>query len=293
MVRDNKLATLNSSQVAFDHLTERDLPACMRLSIQAGWNQIEADWRRLIYLWPEGCFGGRLDGQLVATATIAGYGCELGWVGMVLVDEMCRGKGVGGAMLDVTLAAGLERQFATIGLDASDLGRPVYLRRGLREEAIIERWVRGAEPIASGASDRIRINDTSDIRRIVELDLAASGVDRSRLVGQLMRESGASWVTIADGDVLQGYALSRPGRTARHLGPVVAVNESVAVRLIHAMVSQSPASHIIDVPAGRTTGLMAAMGWTQSRRLTRMLIGKGSQVLLAESLYAGAGFEYG
>jgi hypothetical protein len=73
-------------------LESTDIPGALRLSTQAGWNQIDADWRRLIRLWPDGCLGGwRDDGTLVATATLATFDRSVGWVGMVLVDESCRG----------------------------------------------------------------------------------------------------------------------------------------------------------------------------------------------------------
>ncbi|NDK11434.1 MAG: GNAT family N-acetyltransferase, partial [Armatimonadetes bacterium] len=36
-------------------LVEADLPLAMDLKLLAGWNQTEADWRRFLWLCPEGC----------------------------------------------------------------------------------------------------------------------------------------------------------------------------------------------------------------------------------------------
>src|SRR5688572_17106434 len=113
-------------------LQEADLPGALRLSTQAGWNQIDADWRRLIALWPDTCLAGRVDDQFVATATLATYG-DVGWVGMVLVDESHRRRGFGGQMLDAILDLGRARDVRVFGLDATDAGRPVYLRRGFED----------------------------------------------------------------------------------------------------------------------------------------------------------------
>ncbi|HZK80536.1 MAG TPA: GNAT family N-acetyltransferase, partial [Humisphaera sp.] len=135
-----------------DRLTEHDLPAALRLSTQAGWNQLEADWRRLITLWPQGCFAGRKDGKLIATATLATYGQSLGWIGMVLVDERHRGHGFGGALLAAALLAAKELGVQTVGLDATDLGWPVYLRRGFRDVGGIDRWVCSPARCAGPAS---------------------------------------------------------------------------------------------------------------------------------------------
>lgn len=77
-------------------LQERDIPAAMRLSAAAGWNQLASDWLRLIRLWPNACFAVRDDaGEVVATCTLAGFNRAAGWVGMVLVDESLCGRGLG------------------------------------------------------------------------------------------------------------------------------------------------------------------------------------------------------
>src|SRR5690606_10280179 len=64
-------------------LTESDVNAALHLSTQAKWNQVDADWRRLLRLWPDSCFGLWQDESLIATATLARFG-EIGWVGMLL-----------------------------------------------------------------------------------------------------------------------------------------------------------------------------------------------------------------
>ena len=52
-------------------LTQADMPGARRLSDAAGWNQLDVDWQRLIALWPATTLAGWLDGQLVATASLA------------------------------------------------------------------------------------------------------------------------------------------------------------------------------------------------------------------------------
>ena len=168
--------------LTIDSLTESDLPAALRLSTQAGWNQLEADWRRLLSLWPNGCFAGRVDGRLIATSTLATYGTALGWVGMVLVDEAHRGKGYGGVILDATLRAAHNAGVQTIGLDATDLGRPVYLKRGFRDIAGIDRWVVAPSPGTnpSPASPPISGDDrpkATDLDAAMAMDLAMTNVD--------------------------------------------------------------------------------------------------------------------
>ncbi len=55
-------------------LTLADIPGAMLLNHAAGWNQTEADWRRVIELEPEGCFCIEREGRLVSTTTTSCYG---------------------------------------------------------------------------------------------------------------------------------------------------------------------------------------------------------------------------
>jgi len=79
-------------------LFESDIPSAMRLKEAAGWNQTEADWRRLLSLQPEGCFAAVRDGRLVGTTTVTIYG-ELAWIGMVLVDREYRRQGIASGLM--------------------------------------------------------------------------------------------------------------------------------------------------------------------------------------------------
>src|SRR4051812_22081562 len=117
-------------------LTFVDVPAAVELSRRAGWNQIPADWNRLIKLWPDDVFAGRIDGRLVATGTLATFDCAgepgsaVSWIGMILVEEGYRGRRFGGCILDALLQRAREREVQSVALDATDAGRAVYLKRG-------------------------------------------------------------------------------------------------------------------------------------------------------------------
>src|SRR5687767_12042617 len=117
-------------------LTHDDLPDALALSTQAGRNQVAQDWERLVELSPDGCFAGRLDGRLVATATSASPAPGIRWIGMVLVDEAMRGRGFGRILLERALAQAAPEE--AVGLDATDLGRPLYLKLGFQDVAPID-----------------------------------------------------------------------------------------------------------------------------------------------------------
>ena len=154
-----------------DELTAGDLDGALRLSTQAGWNQVAADWRRLLDLSTSGCLAGRLDGSLVATATVASFGAAAHWIGMVLVDEAMRGKGLGSTMFARIIARARERGGDAVGLDATDLGRPVYLKQGFTDVAPIDRWTGMLRP-ATPPGD-VAMIDRSVFDDVAALDLSA------------------------------------------------------------------------------------------------------------------------
>ena len=139
-------------------MTLRDVPLGMRLKEQAGWNQIEADWRRCLHLQPDGCFVAERDGVAVGTVTTCVFG-PVAWVAMVLVDAAVRGQGIGRTLLDHALTFLDGRGVATVRLDATPLGRPLYVKRGFVEEYTLTRF-EGIAPrmeAPSGQADKIAL----------------------------------------------------------------------------------------------------------------------------------------
>src|SRR5438874_8143734 len=110
-------------------LTREDIDDCFALSTQAGWNQLPNDWRRLLWLWPGQCLGAEMNGRIIATGTLATYASEgglIGWIGMILVDQAHRGRGVGTTITRAVIDLADRLGIWQLGLDASDQGQPIY-----------------------------------------------------------------------------------------------------------------------------------------------------------------------
>ena len=282
---------VTSPSTTISTLTPDDVAAALRLSTQAGWNQLEADWLRLVNLWPDGCFAIRdEDGAVIATSTLASYG-GVGWIGMVLVDEPRRGKGLGCAILGAAVAAG--EKLETIGLDATDLGIPVYVKHGFTAQMTIDRWGGSVNrPCQSCARPVIE----SDWPAILEFDRRATGVDRARLLRAMANEPRVRLRVIEQNERLDGFGFARPGRVAGHVGPVVAKSTDVAAELTCALCNERRI--FIDVPATPANEAFSAWltqsGLTVLRRLTRMTRPARNEPLLAGSrVFATAALELG
>jgi GNAT superfamily N-acetyltransferase len=268
----------------FDPLTEADLADAVALSTEAGWNQTAADWRRLLALGD--CRAGRLDGRLVATATAVEYPGEARWIGMVLVSRAWQRRGFGTAMLEEIVGD------VPGGLDATELGRPLYERLGFVAVAPIDRWVgtlRVDEP--SGRVEPLR----SHLLDALDLDRRACGVDRSGLLGHLAGEAGVrQWVALEGGGVV-GLACLRPGREHWHLGPITCRDSSV-LRTLLAAAAQHLGEATVLVDAIRDearAAVLAAAGLRVQRRLMRMTRPDRQGMLMGDQVAAATAFEWG
>jgi GNAT superfamily N-acetyltransferase len=260
-------------------LTEADLDCCLELSTCAGWNQVNADWRVLLRLAPNGCFGIDMDGQLAATTTVVCYGIELAWVGMVLTRPEHRGHGLATALVQRAIGYSTESGVKTLKLDATAQGSRLYERLGFVEEQPVERWFR-----PGGGNFHVASCTSVD----ATLDREAMGVDRSLLL-QVLSENGS-----AIGEE-NGFLLRRRGRVADYLGPCVATGAETARRLTTNCCDASSGRGLFWdlLPTNRKAVKIAEdLGFSRQRSLTRMYLGprqKGRE----EWLYAIAGFELG
>src|SRR5438270_12458766 len=118
----------DSSGVVMRNLIASDIPAAMQLSAEAGWNQTFEDWCTLLELSPEGCLAIEVDGQLAATTTLLCYGRKLAWIGMVLTTAEYQRRGFAKRLLALALQNADKMGIATIKLDATEQGQPLYER---------------------------------------------------------------------------------------------------------------------------------------------------------------------
>jgi GNAT superfamily N-acetyltransferase len=286
-----------------DRLAESDLPAALRLSTQAGWNHVEADLRRLLELWPAGYFVGRRGSEVVASTSLAIHGGHVGWVGLVLVDEAHRRQGLGGEIFDAMLDAAQDAGVKTLGLDATDLGRPLYLTKGFRDVATVERWLRPAgngeltshPPIALTSHDSRQ--DSSAWNDILAMDRHAIRLDRSALLNHFRNEQEVRCQSIRSPQLgtLLAFAMIRPGRIASHIGPVIGDSEAAAEAVLDQLLQDVEAKQpvFIDVPPGRLKNWLAVRGFALSRSVVRMQAGIRGPDLLGPRVFAVCGFELG
>lgn len=268
-------------------LTAADIPAAMRLKEAAGWNQTEQDWANLLAAEPEGCFGIDCDGALVATGAGVCFGRDLAWIGMVLTAPEYRGRGFARQLMEHTLEFLARRGVAWIKLDATDMGRPLYLKLGFEDEGFVERWclprVEDPRPVEL---PRCRLAD------FAELDAAAFGADRREILERVAVESAC-----VPGE---GYAMGRPGTKAAYFGPCVCRSAGAARTLLEWFLARHRGESVYwDLLPGHAEALELAreLGFERRRQLVRMALRAepGAAPFRHDdaAVFAIAGFEYG
>jgi GNAT superfamily N-acetyltransferase len=248
-------------------LEPSDVPQALALSQAVGWNQTCDDWSLVIEMNPAGCFAIEDAGSVVATTTSIRYGTDLAWIGMVLTHPEFRGRGFARALMQRALDH--LSDVATVKLDATEMGAPLYRQLGFVDECAIERWAGQAQPTPVEARPFT----------YPEFDKTAFGADRSVLLARLSQIEAAS---LAD-----GFAMGRGNR----FGPCVSRSRDAALLLAKWFLSRHPNEALVW-DCFPENNLAQSLGFTLARRLTRMTRGRTLESNRA-MIYAGAGFEFG
>ncbi|MBB4391297.1 GNAT family N-acetyltransferase [Bradyrhizobium sp. ERR14] len=258
-----------------------DATAGLALSTEAHWNQTDEDWR--IFLRDGVVFGIRDGMRLVATAALLPYSGNNAWISMVLVSGTHRRRGLATRLVDACLETARQNGL-TSWLDATPDGAAVYGPLGftptlqLRRLKLMKPARAEAPPSSSATLDALRIRD----RRAI-------GFDRTALLSAFAQRSG-SRIVGANGAI----ALVRDGRTARHIGPLLADNAAAALALVDAIVRSETSPLLLDAVASQAAFLegLTASSWTIERPFQRMRFGPAT-VTGEEMPFAVAGPEFG
>ncbi|MCT2589277.1 GNAT family N-acetyltransferase [Streptomyces sp. N2-109] len=252
-----------SAALPIRRLTPGDLPACLELAEDRGWEPEDHKWRLLLtagrgYGVDAPDRPGGLIGTYVLTSYSGGggvhgggvHGGAYGCLSMVLVAGRCARQGLGRRLVRHALD---ESGPAATFLAATEEGRPLYEQLGFKSVAhttVLRGTFTGelppsppSAPSPPRAPARVRGATAADLRGVIALDSEAFGADRTELLARLPAfadrfvvaertgGSGGSDGT-GTGRVLTGFAACWPSPSATVIGPVVAEDLSTAQALI-------------------------------------------------------------
>lgn len=239
-----------AADITFTDFAPQHLGAALVLSRQAGWPHRREDWamalslsRGIVALAP---------GYVAGTCLLTPYGPDAATIGMVIVDQAMRGRGVGRALMERALRSGEGRECRLV---ATQEGAPLYEKLGFTATEAILQHQGAAVPTAQ--PDRVEPASPGDIDAIAALDRSACGMDRRALIDRLA-ETGRFAVLRGEG-ALKGFAALRDFGLGRAIGPVVAGDSADAKALIAFFLAAHAGSFTrVDTPATADLALWLA-----------------------------------
>ena len=257
----------------FRRLTHDDIEGAVALSTEAGWNQVAADWH---YMLAAG-IGTAVeadDGQIVATSMVLPYGGRFAWIAMILVTRRWRRRGLATRLMTRALDTCSDRGLVA-GLDATELGAPVYRPLGFVDIYRLTRWA--ADRVSDVVvPDGISVSPISreDLPEIVRLDRRISGADRAQLLEHLYTRARHLAYKATEAGRVTGYLFGRNGRVATQLGPLAAEGPPTALALLATglgCVGEPIFLDLLDAHRDIDAWLQVH-GFEQQRGYTRMLL---------------------
>ena len=262
------------NRLAVRAMSKDDLPRAVELSMEQSWPHREEDWGLLLETG-EGIVLER-DGRIVGCTLAWRYGQDHAALGMIIVQEQERGKGLGRRLIEEMLHR-LEGR--TVILSATEEGIGLYRKLGFVETGRILQH-QGTAPTMPLAdlipNERVRPMGSAD-GIIPELYSRASGMDRTELFGKLA--ANGSMVVLERDYEPVGFALVRRFGHGREIGPIVAPDLQGA---------QTLATHWLGINAGAFCRIDAVEGTGMSEWLTEVgLPAVGSVTSMARGPFAG------
>jgi len=223
-------------------LEERDIDDAIALTDLESWGYTRADFRRLLFLSPDGCLATEIEDRLVGVLTTTTYD-GLAFLGAVIVRPGLRDQGLGKRMMEAALDHLRTRGVETVRLNAYLRAIPFYERLGFRPEYEVVRW-RGTDP--GGPVFGIRPVRLADLPSLIAFDAPFFGARRDRLLARLAEEFPETFLVAIRGGRMRGYLVGNPSGDSCEIGPWVVEPgfPGIARSLFHALTAASGARSI-------------------------------------------------
>jgi GNAT superfamily N-acetyltransferase len=275
------------TEVSLRALRPDDIPFAMEVKNIAGWNQSARDWAGYLEYEPDGCFIAEVNGKKAGTAMAIAYGQRFGWIGMVLVHPDARRLGIGTRLLKRTIEYLQQRGVKSVKLDATPMGRQVYVPMGFRDEYELSRYQGDAPADVAPTSAAVQFMTERDLPELTAFDAPVFGAERP-LVLRSMSSRNPEFCFVrrevpegkkAGVSPINGYIIARHGQNAVQIGPWIARDAAGADELLRAFWKRVPGKKVfVDVPHPNAAGieLIRQYGFTVQRGYSRMFLGENA-----------------
>ncbi len=302
-----------ASAISLRAMTTGDLAVVDPLLMAAYGNPktFEPRLKRLLRIEPEGYLVACEEGRPVGTGGLTVMG-KVAYVGLVAVDKEHQRKGIASALMRRVLDMAQERGCATVLLDASPEGRPLYEKLGFIAEDMAGVWKR-PEGMAAGAAamvndyhnwslsslalemGRTGADGPGPVDEVVAFDRGCWGADRSRTLASFAADDPVHFFLARDpAGRLGGYCVHQSADGL--VGPFVCADHGAARILLGKILEKKgEAALMAYLPAANQDAirLFSGQGFTLARSNTHMRLGPALAGSRRRLIYSQASFALG
>jgi GNAT superfamily N-acetyltransferase len=257
-------------------MTATDVDAAVALGAAQGWRDRRRFYEFVLRISTCLPLVGVVEGRVVATGLATANG-PVGWLGAIVVAAEFRRRGIGRAMTEELSRRLRAAGCATLSLESTDAGRPMYERMGFRLATYYHQIQADHldEAPTPPAGAHVRRLAPADLPAVFALDRQATGEDRSIPLGVLA--GGDGWV-LEDADGarsgrLRGFLFP----AERAYGAIIAPRFEDGLFLLDLHRSVVPeGDHVrAGIPHEHAAAWneLQARGWQETWRAPRMLLG--------------------
>lgn len=275
-------------------LTRNELDTLINWAADEGWNPGLADADAFYAADPKGFLGCFVEGELVAGISAVAYDEHFGFIGLYICHPRFRGQGYGRKVWNAGMAYLGDR---IIGLDGVPEQQANYAAMGFAPLYETVRWsgpgttsARSFSPPAAS----VRPIQTTDIPALGALDRRHFPAPRADFLSLWLDGAHDAFVAMEDGAV-SGYAVLRKCRQGRKIGPLFALDDSMAENLLTACLQKAGSDEVhLDVPDHQVglTEILIRHGFQPGFKTARMYRGMPPRLALA-GVYAVTSLELG
>ncbi|MGH1262387.1 GNAT family N-acetyltransferase [Bacillus cereus] len=238
-------------EIRVEHLSKEQIGDIVALSSYIGWdyNREEIDTvfnSGIVYgVWNE-------RKELIASAAIILYGEALASIGMVIVHPDYKGRGIGKVITNSCMSS-VSAQ-TPIMLIATDEGKPLYEKLGFRVVSYVSKYIcnsYNANHKCAENEECMMVYKEGDLEGIIKIDEGAFGTSRNEFLKQRIMQSEQCVVVKDTKEDVVGYGISIQTPENKIIGPVVAKNNAMAMRIVHDLAKGHNGKLRIDVLEGK------------------------------------------
>ncbi|MEB9738807.1 GNAT family N-acetyltransferase [Bacillus cereus] len=238
-------------EIRVERLREEKTGNIVSLSSYIGWDynreEIETIFNAgIVYgVWNE-------REELIASAAIILYGEKLASIGMVIVHPDYKGRGIGKIITEACVKS--VSAHTPIMLIATDEGKPLYEKLGFRAVSYVSKYIcnsYNAKDYCVRNEDYVMNYEEGDLEKIIKIDEYAFGTNRKEFLKKRIMQSEQCIVVRDKEQNVLGYGLSIQTPENKIIGPVVAKNDEMGMRIVHDLARGHNGKLRMDVLEGK------------------------------------------